>query len=73
MPLKSKEHNCGSMDQRCRHCGAAFFFGERITGSTKAIPKFGRQCCAEGGVNLDPLPALPDDLAKLFASDADFK
>ena len=72
-PGKAAEHNCGAMDQRCLHCGAVFFVGELLTTSRPGAPKFGRQCCAEGAVKLDPLPPLPDELAKLFDSDADFK
>jgi len=65
--------HCGKMDRQCTHCEALFFEREKVSGSTLAKPKFGRKCCLEGVIRLDPLPTPPRPLAKLMTSDYNFR
>ncbi len=65
-------HNAGRIDTPCRHCGALYCITERLTNSSAANPKFGRQCCSEGRVKLEQLPSPPEPLLRHFTSDAEF-
>ncbi|GJS04226.1 hypothetical protein Tco_0320734 [Tanacetum coccineum] len=56
----------GDSDQRCRHCGASFWYGERLKGhSHNQRPKY-HLCCARGSIYMQPSREPPEYIKSLF-------
>jgi len=48
-----QRHSLGPMNVECQHCHALHFDCEKLSKSTRAVPKFG-SCCLEGQIKLPP-------------------
>ncbi|GJT65827.1 DNA helicase [Tanacetum coccineum] len=56
----------GDCDQQCHHCGAAFWFGERLKGhSNYRRPQY-HLCCAGGQIYMEPDPDPPEYFKNLL-------
>lgn len=58
-------HSLGSMNVKCRDCGALHFMDERLTKSSPKNPLFG-SCCLEGRIRLPNLREPPQQLKELY-------
>jgi Helitron helicase-like domain at N-terminus len=58
-------HSLGPMTIQCPQCDALHFAAEKLSISTRNIPKFG-MCCLTGQIVLPPFPPPPQDLRHLF-------
>ena len=58
-----EEHYGGSMNELCIHCNASHFPSEKISNMHNSF----HDCCSHGRVDLEPLPAMPNELDSLFA------
>jgi PIF1-like helicase/Helitron helicase-like domain at N-terminus len=55
----------GPMNVICPSCKALHWIGERLSRSSRQIPKFG-DCCYSGKIDLPPLHNLPHELSQLY-------
>ena len=53
------------MNVECPQCHALHFDSEKLTKSTRAVPKFG-SCCLQGQIRLPPFPPAPATLRDLL-------
>ena len=59
-------HYLGKMNVQCTHCNALHWLDERLSGSTKANPKFG-MCCTSGKIKLNELDPPPPEIQQLLS------
>ena len=52
----------GKMDVLCVHCEAKHFVAEKVANKGLSF----NDCCSHGAVHLEPTPAFPDELMRLF-------
>nr|GMD55818.1 uncharacterized protein LOC109188710 [Ipomoea batatas] len=58
--------DCGDASYTCEHCGATFWYNERLSQSrVKSYPKYG-VCCTHGKINLPSMSTPPKELYELF-------
>ncbi|XP_026435136.1 uncharacterized protein LOC113332849 [Papaver somniferum] len=58
-------NSLGSMNVKCKDCGALHFMDERLTKSSPKNPLFG-SCCLEGRIRLPNLKEPPQQLKELY-------
>lgn len=56
----------GDCDQRCHHCGAAFWYKERLKGHSKSARPEYHSCCGGGKIFMHPEPDPPDYINTLL-------
>ncbi|GKE43302.1 hypothetical protein Tco_1470586, partial [Tanacetum coccineum] len=56
----------GDCDQWCYHCGATFWFGERLKGHSNSRRPVYHLCCGEGRIYMEPTPDPPEYIKNLL-------
>ena len=67
-----KEHYCGKLQYKCKHCDALFFLDEQISESS-AIDKKSpfSLCCGQGKYRLGKLPTMPAKLKEYLTENTE--